>query len=109
VSSDDGKQSETVLDQFGPRRLYPRNRLFSGAGQRAACAVHPAARSSPYKSNEAAPLPDCCEFATGIIFEGSENRTCSVTGCFCPAAVFKDPAVYPSCDARKEKLAAEQP
>jgi hypothetical protein len=36
--SDDGKQLESVADQFGLRRLYPRNRLFSGsgAGQRVA-------------------------------------------------------------------------
>jgi hypothetical protein len=108
--SGEGKHVETVLDQFGPNHLYPRGRLFtgtgSGAGRRAACAVQ---RSSPYGPKVLAPLPGCCEFATGFISEGAENRTCSIAnGSFCPAKVFKDPAKFEDCHARKEKLSAEQ-
>jgi hypothetical protein len=107
--SDEGKQLECVADQFGLRRLYPRDRLFSGQGQRAACAVHPSARRSPYAADVAEPLPGCCEFATGIIFEGSESRTCSITDwSFCSAKFFKDSHSFEKCSARKEKLAAEQ-
>ena len=96
---------ETVLDQFGLRRLYPKDRMFSGQGQRAACAVRPVVYSS---RDVAEPLPGCCEFATGLIMDGIEARTCSVTTCFCPPAVFKDPKVSDGCSTRKEKLLAEQ-
>lgn len=103
--SDEGKHVETVLDQFGPNHLFPRGRLFtgagSGAGRRAACAVQRGPKVLE-------PLPGCCEFATGFICEGAVNRTCSVTKCFCPAGVFRDPVNFENCSARKEKLSAEQ-
>jgi hypothetical protein len=96
-----GKQIETVLDQFGLKHLYSRSRTFSGSEKHAASVTQ---RSSPYEAKSAAALPGCCEFATGLIFEGSENRTCNVTKCFCPATVFTDPKIYPGCTIRKEKL-----
>lgn len=56
-----------------------------------------------------APAAVFCEFATGIISEGYENRTCSITNwSFCSAKVFKDPKIFEQCSARKEKLAVEQ-
>lgn len=103
------EKGETVLEQFGYRRVFPRSRLYSGSdGRRAACAVQPSARRSLFATEWVEPLPGCCMFATGIITEGSESRVCSLTGCFCPATVFKDPAIFKGCDTRKEKLAAEQ-
>lgn len=108
--SDDNEQLECVVDQFGLKRLYPNGRLFAGFSasvsdkSRRACSV----QHSPTQTKKSAePEPEACEFAVGLIFGGSENRTC-VAGCFCPATVFKDPQVYPSCVIRKEKLAAEQ-
>ena len=104
--SDESRQVETVLDQFGLKHLYSRNRTFSDSGTRAACEVQ---RSSPYETKIAAALPGCCEFATGIIFAGSENRTCSAAKwIFCPATNFKDRKIYLSCTIRKEKLSSEQ-
>lgn len=99
--SEKGKQVETVLDQFGLKHLYSHGHSFSDSGTLAACGVQ---RSSPYEAKSAAALPGACEFATGIIFAGSENRTCSATKCFCPATVFTDPKIYPVCSIRKEKL-----
>jgi hypothetical protein len=96
-----GKQVETVLDQFGLKHLQSRGHTFSDSETRASCVVQ---QSSPYESKSAAPLAGCCEFATGIFFEASENRTCAVTKCFCPATVFTDPKIYPVCSIRKEKL-----
>ena len=104
--TDESKQVETVLDQFGLKHLHSHNQTFSGSGKRAACAVQ---RSSPYEDKSVEVLPGCCEFATGFIFVGSENRTCSVTKCFCPATVFKDSKIFEKCSTRKEKLAAEKP
>jgi len=100
--SNKSKQVETVLDQFGLKHLYSHGHTFSGSGKLAA------SRSSPYEAKSAAVLPGCCEFVTGIIFEGSENRTCCVTKCFCPAIVFKDPKIFENCSTSKEKLAANQ-
>ena len=72
--SDESRQVETVLDQFGLKRLYSRNRTFSDSRKRTVCEVQ---RSSPYETKIAAALPGCCEFATGIITPDSVNRTCS--------------------------------
>jgi hypothetical protein len=106
MSNNDGP-FECIADQFGLRRLYPRGRLFSGAGDcdsgRMACEDQPSLSET---EDSAKPEIGACEFAVGIIFAGSENRTC-LTGCFCPATVFKDPKVYPGCDIRKEKLAEQ--
>jgi hypothetical protein len=100
--SDESRQVETVLDQFGLKHLYSRNRRFSDSGTRAACEVQ---WSSPYETKIAAALPGCCEFATGIIFAGSENRTCSAAQwIFCPARVFKDPTVYQTCPVRMKRI-----
>ena len=100
-----GKQVETVLDQFGLKHLYSRDHAFSDSGKFASCAIQ---RSSPYESKSAAVMPGCCEFATGLIFGASENRTCAVTKCFCPATVFKESKIFENCSIRKEKLTAEQ-
>jgi hypothetical protein len=103
--TDESKHVETVLDQFGLQNLRSRGHVYSGSGTRAACAVQ---RSSPYVTKIAAALPGCCMFATGIIVEASENRTCSLTKRFCPATYFKDPKNYLNCDSRKINLASEQ-
>ena len=101
-----GKQIETVLDQFGMKHLRSYGHSFSDSGTHAACAVQ---RSSNSESKSAAALPGCCEFATGIIWAGSENRICSATsGTFCPASDFKNPKMVESCIFRKRKLEPEQ-
>lgn len=101
--SEDGRQLECVADHFSLRRLYRQDRLFSGPGQRAACAVQSTARRSPYASDVAEALPGCCMFATGIITEGSENRLCSLTNGFCAAVSFKDPKVFRTCPSRTDQ------
>ena len=104
--SNENRRVETVLDQFGLKHLYSRNRTFSDSGTRAACEVQ---RSSPYETKIAAALPGCCEFAIGIIFAGSENRTCSAAQwIFCPARVFKDHTVYQTCPIRMKRIPAKK-
>ncbi|HLN89942.1 MAG TPA: hypothetical protein VK253_07740 [Candidatus Binatia bacterium] len=106
--SNNDEPFECLADRFGLKRLYPRGRLFSGAGavhgSRGECEDKP---SLAEKEDSANPDIGQCEFAVGLVFGGSENRTC-VCGCFCPATVFKDPKVFSRCDTRKEQLAAEQ-
>ena len=75
---------------------------YEGSGVSARCAVQP----SVYGSKVAAPLPGCCEFATGVITEACSGRNCGVHGCYCPPSVFRDPKVFGDCSTRKEKLAA---
>lgn len=83
-------KSETILEQFSLRRLYPRHRLWheDEGLPRPACAV----------------VPSCCEFAVGIVSERSEGRICSVDDCYCSPSIFKNPIVYLACEIRLEKL-----
>ncbi|MCW4017983.1 MAG: hypothetical protein NWF00_04805 [Candidatus Bathyarchaeota archaeon] len=98
-------EHETVLDRFGPKRLR-RFREFhvDAPGVSARCAVKPSVYSTAFVD----PLPGCCEFATGLVSEGSQGRTCCVDGCYCSPAVFKDPKVFGDCSTRLEQLAKEQ-
>jgi hypothetical protein len=94
---------ETVVDQFGLRRLYPRSRLFAGYDRAAACAVQPSARHSSYGVEWGEAAPRCCMFATGVIAEGLEGRACSLNGCFCPSQVYKDCKVFQNCTCRTQE------
>ena len=92
------KKLETVLHQFGLKHLHISDPAF-------AVPETPAVKRS---SKTAAALPGCCEFATGIIYEGSENRTCSATsGHFCPATDFMNTQRIECCIFRKRKLEPE--
>ena len=99
VSSEKG---ETVLDQFGLPRLYHKNRLFTGPGQRSVCAVHSATRRSLFATEWVDPLPGCCMFANGIITANSDSRVCNLSDCFCSSRVFRDPKVFQNCSSRTE-------
>ena len=83
-------------------RVWQPNYPFAGVSAR--CAVQP----SIHALKVVAPLPDCCEFATGVITEACLGRNCSVLGCYCPPSVFRDPKVFEGCSTRKEKLAEAQ-
>ena len=77
---------------------------YPSAGVSARCTV----QSSIHVLKVVAPLPDCCEFASGVITAACLGRNCSVHGCYCPPSVFRDPKVFVDCSTRKEKLLAEQ-
>jgi hypothetical protein len=98
-------EHETVLERFGLRR-FRRFREFRVEPPRVAarCAVKP----EVYGTKHVEALPGCCEFATGLVCEGAEGHSCSVTGCYCPPSVFKDSKVFVDCDTRLVQLAKEQ-
>ena len=50
-----------------------------------------------------APAPaGSCEFVGGLCYEGALCRKCTLDGYSC--FLFADPAIYPSCPSRNEKL-----
>jgi hypothetical protein len=97
VSSSQAGQ-ESVLDWWRKQCHF----LADQAAGRpvARCAVVPFAVDS---SVEALAV---CEFATGKVSTHSLGRFCSVDGCYCSPAIFKDSKVFCDCDARKERLAS---
>jgi hypothetical protein len=98
---------ETVLDQFGLHRLYPKNRLFFRAEQHAACAIQPgASRPAPVVEDRASPA-GCCELVGASVGLGGDGRFCS-DGTFCPKRLYSDAQVFVSCPTRIEKLKAKE-
>ncbi len=108
MSGESGSEErKTVLEEFSLKRLFPRDRLFTGAGQSVAVQARCAVKPSVYRTEHVEALAGCCEFGTGIVYAGCEGRTCSVTGCFCEPGVFRVAVVFEGCTIRREKLAAE--
>ncbi|MCW4024910.1 MAG: hypothetical protein NWF01_07750 [Candidatus Bathyarchaeota archaeon] len=93
------KKGETVLEQFGFKRFYYRERSPS-QGRRALCAVLPVIVDSN--------LPECCEFAQDKVSERSEGRFCCVDGKYCSPAFFRNPTVFGDCEVRLAELAKEK-
>ena len=109
------KRVECVLDQFGLRRLYSMDRLFSGAGQSSSVEPLWQPQVGVGQSARCAVVPDvgfvlplgACEFVGAQVDALCEGRMC-VDGVFCPLRCFGDPKVYVLCPARLEKLAGEK-
>jgi hypothetical protein len=104
--SSEGKQLETVADQFGLRRLYPRTLLFNSAetDQRTTCAIHPSIEKSMPVG--LAPIGGC-EFIGELVDSGCEGRYWS-DGTFCSVKIFADPKVFVGCATRKDRLKIKQ-
>jgi hypothetical protein len=87
---------------------WRRSRRF--LGDVAAGRPCPASAVNPvlYAFDSAFPLPDCCEYAVGIVSERSEGRLCKVDGCYCSPTIFKVPKVFQNCETRSGQLAKEQ-
>lgn len=94
------EKQETVLEQFGPRRLYPHSRLFAednGVVKSARCARRP----------EPVVPEGCCEFVRALVDATCEGRYCA-DGTFCPSRVYADEKVWLGCLVRLEKLRAQE-
>jgi hypothetical protein len=97
------EKDQTVLDQFSLKRLYGRDRLFSGPGKRAACAVQPSPNSSASAVVSVPPGAGCCEFVGASVNTGGDGCLCC-DGTFCPKRIFGDAKVFCTCPTRLEKL-----
>ena len=76
---------ETVLDQFGYKRL---SRRFQ----------------TKVKSDVVAPSHvGCCEFVGGLVVSEDGGRYC-FDKTFCPKRIFADSKIYADCPSRLEKL-----
>ncbi len=88
--------TESVLDWWKKQRHQATGRPV------ARCAVVPFAVDSSVEA------PAVCDFATGKVSAHSLGRFCSVDGCYCSPAIFKDPKVFQDCENRCAQLAKER-